>query len=209
MASRLNQIWRSLASCAPKRYAPISGCDSRHACPSNWPRVCASQRARVRSSQLLKARLYSCQSLSNDDSGSNGITYTGCGSITASLPGLPHFVECAGFYWWFSFFTNITQVDEPLLYCIDDKHGLSCLCDMNDYSIKTTQQLGSVLQGYRKDRKLTQRAVGEKVGFAQNVVSMMESDPGQVSLSRLFKLLSALDLELVVRRKTTVSKSEW
>jgi HTH-type transcriptional regulator/antitoxin HipB len=80
---------------------------------------------------------------------------------------------------------------------------------MNDYSIKTTQQLGSVLPGYRKDRKLTQRAVGEKVGFAQNVVSMMESDPGQVSLSRLFKLLSALDLELVVRRKTTVSKSEW
>ena len=51
VASRLNQICFSCAICAARRYAPTSGCESRHARPSSWPRVCASQRASVRSSQ--------------------------------------------------------------------------------------------------------------------------------------------------------------
>jgi hypothetical protein len=35
----------------------------------------------------------------------------------------------------------------------------------------------------------------------QNAVSAIEADPGRSSVGRLFKLLSALDLELVVRDK--------
>ena len=70
---------------------------------------------------------------------------------------------------------------------------------MTDYPIKTPQQLGSVLQGYRKEQRLTQRAVGAKVGLAQNAVSQIEAEPGSAGLARIFKLLAALDLELVVR----------
>lgn len=81
---------------------------------------------------------------------------------------------------------------------------------MTDYPIKTPQQLGSVLQGYRKDQGLTQKTAGAKVGLAQNAVSEIESEPGRAGLARVFKLLAALDLELVVRsRRTPSRRSEW
>ena len=81
---------------------------------------------------------------------------------------------------------------------------------MPEYTIKTPQQLGSVLQGYRRDRGLTQKDAGAKVGLAQNAVSQIEAAPGRVSLVRLFKLLAALELELVVRPQGTPGRrSEW
>ena len=70
---------------------------------------------------------------------------------------------------------------------------------MTEYAIKTPQQLGAVLAGYRKQRSLTQQAAGEKVGLGQSVVSSLEKSPERAGLARIFKLLAALDLELVVR----------
>ncbi len=81
---------------------------------------------------------------------------------------------------------------------------------MIEFIIKTPQQLGSVLRGYRRERRLTQKQAGTEVGLAQNAVSQIEAAPGKVSLVRLFKLLAALDLELVVRpRGTPGHRSEW
>lgn len=81
---------------------------------------------------------------------------------------------------------------------------------MTDYPVKTPQQLGSVLQGYRKDQGLTQKSAGAMVGLAQNAVSLIESNPGRAGFARVFKLLAALDLELVVRpRRTPDRHSEW
>jgi HTH-type transcriptional regulator/antitoxin HipB len=81
---------------------------------------------------------------------------------------------------------------------------------MNDFPIKTPEQLGAVLQGYRRDRKLTQQRVGAKVGLAQKAVSKMELAPGRAGLSQVFKLLAALDLELVIRPRGSLSSpSEW
>jgi HTH-type transcriptional regulator/antitoxin HipB len=91
-----------------------------------------------------------------------------------------------------------------------DKRCLSWLRDMTDYTISTPQQLGAVLQGYRRELGLTQKDVGTKVGLAQNAVSQIEGAPERVSLFRLFRLLAALDLELVVRpRGTSGRRSEW
>ncbi len=79
-----------------------------------------------------------------------------------------------------------------------------------DYPIKTPSQLGSVVRGFRRDRKLTQQAVGAKVGLAQNAVSEIESDPAQTSVARVFKLLAALDLDLVLRpREPSNRRSDW
>jgi len=81
---------------------------------------------------------------------------------------------------------------------------------MKDYAIKTPQQLGAVLRGYRRERRLTQAGVGTKVGLAQKAVSKMELAPGRTGLGLIFKLLAALDLELVVRpRGTPGRRSEW
>ena len=81
---------------------------------------------------------------------------------------------------------------------------------MTDYSIKTPQQLGAVVAGYRKQQGLSQSEVGSKVGLAQSVVSLLEKSPERAGLARIFKLLAALDLELAVRpREKSNRKSEW
>ena len=79
-----------------------------------------------------------------------------------------------------------------------------------DYSIKTPQQLGAVLKGFRRSHKLTQAQAGSKVGLAQNVVSELEADPSRAGVARLFKLLAALDLEIAVRpRQSANRRTDW
>ncbi len=79
-----------------------------------------------------------------------------------------------------------------------------------DYPIKTSSQLGPVLAGIRRDRKLTQASIGTKVGLAQNAVSVLETASSKASLQQLFKLLSALELDLVIRdRRKQSSKADW
>jgi len=81
---------------------------------------------------------------------------------------------------------------------------------MDDYTIRTPQQLGAVLQGYRKTQQLTQAQVGARVGLPQKEISKLELNPTNTSLARVFKLLAALDLELVVRaRDQKAPPSEW
>jgi len=81
---------------------------------------------------------------------------------------------------------------------------------VTDFTVKTSHQLGAVLRGYRKDRGLTQQEVGKKTALPQPSISEMEADPGRAALSRLLKVLAALDLELVIREKKKNSeRSEW
>ncbi len=81
---------------------------------------------------------------------------------------------------------------------------------MTDYTIRTPQQFGAILRGFRRERKLTQRAVGANAGLAQNAVSQIETNPGPASLARIARVLAALNLELVVRpRKAADCQSEW
>ena len=87
---------------------------------------------------------------------------------------------------------------------------LYVLTYMKDYVIRTPQQLGPVLQGYRKAHGLTQARVGQTVGLPQSEISKLELDSSSTSLGRIFKLLAALDLELVVRpRSKNAQPSEW
>jgi HTH-type transcriptional regulator/antitoxin HipB len=79
-----------------------------------------------------------------------------------------------------------------------------------DYPVNTPEQLGEVLKGCRKDRALNQRDAGAGVGLPQNSVSVIENGTARVSVERLFKLLSGLGLELVVREKSvSKAQSEW
>jgi HTH-type transcriptional regulator / antitoxin HipB len=81
---------------------------------------------------------------------------------------------------------------------------------MKEFVVRTPKQLGPVLQGYRKARPLTQAAIGQAVGLPQSEISRLELDASSASLGRVFKLLAALDLELVIRsREKNPSRSEW
>jgi HTH-type transcriptional regulator/antitoxin HipB len=81
---------------------------------------------------------------------------------------------------------------------------------MNDFTIKTQKQLGAVLRGFRTSKKLSQQAVGMRAALPQPIISNIESNSGRIALSRLLKVLAALDLELVVKPKNQQNDStEW
>ena len=67
--------------------------------------------------------------------------------------------------------------------------------------ITTTRQLGIVLRGYRKSKRFTQITAAERVGLQPKTISLLELSAGRSSVESLFKLLSSLDLELVLRPK--------
>ena len=62
-------------------------------------------------------------------------------------------------------------------------------------------QLGNAIHRFRKQAELTQSGVGEKSGVKQSIVSQIEQGAKGTRLGTLLKLLAALDLELVIRRR--------
>lgn len=81
---------------------------------------------------------------------------------------------------------------------------------MSDFVTRTPRQLGAILRGYRRERQLTQTEIGTRCGLPQAAISLVESDPTNTSLSRIYRILAALDVELVVRPRGSGSgTSEW
>ena len=66
------------------------------------------------------------------------------------------------------------------------------------YLISTSSQLSHALRSCRKNRGLSQLDTGRLVGLLPKTISAMENHPGSVSIDSLLKLLSALELELVL-----------
>jgi len=82
--------------------------------------------------------------------------------------------------------------------------------NMTEYTLKTPQQLGAILRGRRREKAITQQAMGEAVDIRQAAVSQIENDPSNTRFARIFQILSGLDLELVVRpRRPVDSKTDW
>lgn len=66
---------------------------------------------------------------------------------------------------------------------------------------RNPSQLGTALLRFRKQVPWTQQEVGERSGIKQSIVSQVESGTPGVRLSTLFKILAALNLELVVKNR--------
>lgn len=79
---------------------------------------------------------------------------------------------------------------------------------MTEYLIVNPDQVGQTLRGVRRELGLTQAQAGQRVGLPQKEVSKMETGAGKTSVERLFLLLSALELELVVRPRDSISSTE-
>lgn len=78
------------------------------------------------------------------------------------------------------------------------------------YRADTPEQLAAVLRGRRQSLALTQRATGAQVGLLQKTVSALETDPAGSSIASLYKLLSALQLDLVLEpRDGDRSDQSW
>lgn len=69
--------------------------------------------------------------------------------------------------------------------------------------------LAAAVRDQRKLSKLTQSEAAKQVGIKQTTVSDFELRPESTKLETLFKLLSALDLELhVVKRGSTLDDNK-
>jgi HTH-type transcriptional regulator / antitoxin HipB len=68
-----------------------------------------------------------------------------------------------------------------------------------DYPVFFAPQLSKHLRSLRKARGLTQVQLAEKLGVVQSRIAAMESKPETMSVARLFEMLTALDVKLVLR----------
>jgi HTH-type transcriptional regulator/antitoxin HipB len=70
-----------------------------------------------------------------------------------------------------------------------------------EYLVHNPSQLASAFKSRRNTCALTQAAVASKVGLLPKTVSSLEGHPEFASVESFFKLVAALDLELVLRPK--------
>ena len=69
------------------------------------------------------------------------------------------------------------------------------------YTVHTPAQLGKILHAQRRARGLNQRQAATSVGLLPKTISRLERNPDTATIDSLFKLLSALQLEIVVQSK--------
>lgn len=70
-----------------------------------------------------------------------------------------------------------------------------------NYTALTAKQLGQTLRSQRKLHKLTLKNAASSVGLLPKTITRLELTTDTASIESLYKLLSALDLELVIRAK--------
>lgn len=72
--------------------------------------------------------------------------------------------------------------------------------------ILSPEGLGAALRSERKKKKLSQTTVGKAVGVDQPTVSKVEKGNPGTELGTLFRLLAALELELVIQPRQKPAK---
>ncbi len=70
----------------------------------------------------------------------------------------------------------------------------------------TPEALGAALQRMRKLKKLNQTEAGRPFNLSQRTVSMLEHGLPGIRLDTLFRMLAALELELVICDKPRIDK---
>jgi HTH-type transcriptional regulator/antitoxin HipB len=72
---------------------------------------------------------------------------------------------------------------------------------MQDFSIRTPEQLIPLFVAFRKRAGLSQAELARRIGVGQQTVSQLERNPDKATVERLLRALTALDVELVLRSK--------
>lgn len=76
--------------------------------------------------------------------------------------------------------------------------------------ITSPELLAQAIRNARVDHNLSQQSVAELVGIKQNTVSSFENHPEKSRVETLFRLLSALNLELSIsERNQPPARTGW
>ncbi len=81
-----------------------------------------------------------------------------------------------------------------------------------DQFVYSPKSLGSAIKRQRKEKKLSQTEAGRAFNVDQTTISSIEQGASGTRLGTLFRLLAALDLELVIRPKkigASTNKEGW
>jgi HTH-type transcriptional regulator/antitoxin HipB len=79
---------------------------------------------------------------------------------------------------------------------------------MREQIARTEKQLGAIMRRTRKQAGLTQSRLGERVHLRQGTISRLEAGEPAVQLHTVMEVLSALNLELVVRPRSRGSAAD-
>ncbi len=77
--------------------------------------------------------------------------------------------------------------------------------------VTSSGQVGEILRGRRKARRLSQQGLASKLGVSQSRLSSLEGDAAGLTLDRLILMAKLLGLELVLQDKSDApsTKAEW
>jgi HTH-type transcriptional regulator/antitoxin HipB len=80
-----------------------------------------------------------------------------------------------------------------------------------DYKVISPQSMGEALRAARKKKGMSQKEIGKSVGIDQPSISTIERGESSVRVDTLFRLLAALDMELVIqpRQKSLKEGDRW
>jgi HTH-type transcriptional regulator/antitoxin HipB len=104
-------------------------------------------------------------------------------------------------------YTFAIEIDLYAITHIDWIYAIAYYRHM-DTIARTTRQLGAGIRRYRRQKGLSQQSLGEKMHARQATVSKLESGESATQLQIVMNALAALDLELVIRPRTTVSSKD-
>jgi HTH-type transcriptional regulator/antitoxin HipB len=74
-----------------------------------------------------------------------------------------------------------------------------------DQPARTPKQIGAAIRRARRQSSLTQAVLGERMHVRQATVSKLEAGEPATQLKTLMDALAALNLEMVIRPRTTAS----
>jgi HTH-type transcriptional regulator / antitoxin HipB len=77
--------------------------------------------------------------------------------------------------------------------------------------ITSSGQVGEILRGRRKARRVAQQELATALGISQSRLSTLEADPAGMTVERLLLLAKLLGLELVLQDRSAAAKpkAEW
>ena len=78
---------------------------------------------------------------------------------------------------------------------------------MPRFTIRTADQLPTLLQAYRKEAGLTQAEVALRLGVTQQTYSALERNADTIGAARLLKLLNILGVELDLNKPSPPRQS--
>ena len=74
--------------------------------------------------------------------------------------------------------------------------------------IATPAQLGHQIRALRRQRNLSQAALGKKIGLSQERISVIENHSERISVDQLLTVLMALGANLVLQEKDSPSEEK-